>query len=278
MSNRINSLPGSRPTSPIGGADPRSPSLANFPITFLETFEFPHKKLTIKEEQQHAENVQETEFYQILCKLFLEILQSRIDIVPTQPADAGSYAVEAFFRPAPNVGARSTIHLPLPIRALGKKVLKAPSGEHLSGEFTEFVRGYVEKIISNFALEQVLRLIIVASHEYGHYQSFVRGNHDENLKRGLYIFQKKYQHLANVDEFTWLVFREECQAWNYAEIFLKKTTFSYWDMYEEVKNHSLKTYFENLNLNSASLETFYKLSFLGDDFKNNSLSQLFTCS
>lgn len=276
MSN-VSRVSGSNPLSPLRGPESKSPSLANFPITFLETFEFPHKKLTIKEESNTAVAPQERPFYWVLVQLFLEILECRINIVPTQPSDAGGYAVEAFFRPAEGLGARSAIHLPLPIKAVTKKVLKAPSGDKLSSAFTKTIEDYVEKVVSNFTNEQVFRLIIVAAHEYGHYQSFVRGNHDENLKRGLYLFQRKYiNSTSKADEYTWLVFREECQAWRYAEIFLRKTNFALWDTYEEVKNGSLKTYFENLNLNNASLDTYYKLSFLGEDFKKNSPSNFFT--
>jgi Zn-dependent peptidase ImmA (M78 family) len=86
-------------------------------------------------------------------------------------------------------------------------VLKANSGQKLTTDFIKFIEDYVEKVVLNFTNEQVLRLIVVAAHEYGHYQSFVRGNHDENLKRGLYIFQNKYAKSArNGDEYTWLVF------------------------------------------------------------------------
>ncbi|MES2615078.1 MAG: hypothetical protein V4591_06670 [Bdellovibrionota bacterium] len=276
MTSPISRISGSTPVSPLNRTESNSSSsLANFKISFHESFEFPHKKLTIKEESNTAVAAEERPLYWTLVKLFLEILQSGIDIVPTQPSDAGGYAVEAFFRPPEGLGVRSAIHLPLPIRALGKKIVRAPSGGRLSPAFIKTIEEYVEKVVNNFTNEQVLRLVIVASHEFGHYQSYVRGNHDENLKKGLYLFQRKY-HLGNkADEFTWLVFREECQAWKHAEIFLRKTEFRYWEVYEEVKNGSLKTYFDSLNLTNASLDTYYKLSFLGDDFKKNSPSNLF---
>ncbi len=249
---------------------------AGFQVSFHENFEFPHKRLTIKEEYNTAVEPRERQFYWVLVKLFIEVLECRIDIVPTQPRDAGGYAVEAFFRPPNGTGTRPAIHVPLPIKALTTKPLRVPSsGGKLPAAFVVSIEEYIEKVVSNFTDEQVLRLIIVMAHEYGHYQSFVRGNHDQNLKKGLYIFQKKYLNSAKADQYTWLVFREECQAWNYAEIFLRKTDFSVWDTYEEVKNGSLKTYFDKLNLVHASLETYYSLSFLGEDFKKNSSSDFF---
>lgn len=274
--SRITGVGGSTPTSPIQSNPNTSSNLANFPITFRETFVFPQKKLTIKEEYNAAVVPQESPFYKILLKLFLEILECRIDIIPTQPADAGGYVTEAFFRPQEGLGGRCTMHLPLPIKAIGKKPIRSPSGDKLTPVFIKTIEELVAKTVQNFTSEQLLRLIIVASHEFGHYQSFVRGNHDLNLKKGLYLYQRKYLNATKADEFTWLVFREECLAWQYAEAFLKKTDFSLWAAYEEVKNSSLKTYFDTLNLTNASLDTYYKMSFLGEAFKKNSSSQFFT--
>ena len=275
----VDGIRGSARSAPTQKTNTQNASSAyqSFKISFQETFTFPQKKLAIKENANAQASPQENPYYRILLKLFTEILECRIDIVPTQPTDQGGYAVEAFFRPPENIRVRGAIHLPLPIRALSKKPLKAPSGEgRLPSAFAESLSDYVMTVVTHFTNEQIVRLLIVATHEYGHYQSFTRGNHDENLKRGLYIFKQKYMNTKQADEFTWLVFREECVAWNYAEAFLKKANFDSWEGFEEVKNHSLKTYFEHLKLNDASLDTYYKLSFLGEDFKKNSLSQFFT--
>ena len=273
---RITSGQVSGPRGPSASGPNANSDFGNFKISFHEQFQFPKKKLEIKEQANAQVAPQEHPYFAILYKLFMEMLECRLDIVPTQPTDAGGYAVEAFFRPPEGVAKKGAIHLPLPIKALGKKVVRAPtSNGALPQDFIQFVQGYVETIMMNFSNQQIMRLIVVAAHEYGHFQSYSRGNHDENLRKGLYIYQRKYLSNPNADDFTWLVFREECVAWSHAETFLKKTSFEEWKAFEDVKNHSLKTYFDTLKLTDASLNTFYKLSFLGDDFKKNSPSQLF---
>ena len=94
--NPVRGIGGSSPISPSRGTDPKSPSLATFPTSIRENIEFPKKKLTIKEGYNAGVAPQDRQFFAILLKLFVEILQCGLEIVPTQPTDAGGYAVEAF--------------------------------------------------------------------------------------------------------------------------------------------------------------------------------------
>ena len=116
--------------------------------------------------------------------------------------------------------------------------------------------------------------MIVLSHELGHHTSFLRGFHDPELQLGLTLMQGK-QYGEQACKYTWLVFREESTAWYHARQILGRSGFKDFDQFELVKNQSLKTYLSVLKLELASLDIYYKLSLLGDDFFNNCTSELF---
>ncbi|MCE2706602.1 MAG: hypothetical protein LW807_05940 [Proteobacteria bacterium] len=256
-SSGINATAASSYTPPAGG------------VTYKEKFNFP--EIQLKERSKPNAAPEERLNFKTLLRLFTEIIQSEVDIIPTLARDHGKYIVEASFKPTTDKTKHHTIHAPL--RGVNKPLI-APSILAMNNNLGYSITEYVKDIVENSTDEDILRLIVVISHEFGHYLSFARGNHDNALKIGIYLFHSK-QVSPDTANFTWLVFREECTAWNYGSEVLTRGGFNLWDEFNKVKSDSLRTYFIALNLANASLEIYYKLSLLGDDFRNNCDSDFF---
>ena len=239
-------------------------------VTIHERFNFPELELP---EREHSDIVPEERLnYNVLRDLFLEIIQRGVDIIPTKPRDHGSFVVEASFRPPRSAKMHSSIQIPL--RGTNHPLI-APNPNLANRGLRSDVVAYIKPIINNSTDADIIRLIIVIAHEFGHYVSYSRGFHDAELKLGIEIFASK-QLSAETGRYTWLVFREECMAWRYGADTLKKCSFNYWAEYDKVKNHGLQIYYKELKLELASLEVYYKLSMLGDDFINNNQKVLFS--
>lgn len=200
---------------------------------------------------------------QVLIKLFTKILRHSIDIIPKAPRDHKDYVVEASF-----VASRDTkpAKLYLPIQNIISPLLSSSVNIHGNNETSE-VSIYVDDILRFHSDTTVSRLIIIASHELGHYMSFIHGNHDNDLKIGAYLMHHKM--LSSQFDYLYRVFCEECIAWRFARDIIIRYGFNDMDLFSSVKNNSLKTYFKSLNLLKAPLEVFYKLSLLGEDFYDN---------
>lgn len=239
-------------------------------VTINERFNFPELDLP---EREHSDIAPEERLnYDVLVDLFLEIIQSGVDIIPTKPRDHGGFVVEASFRPPLSSKMHPSIQIPL--RGVNYPLI-APNPNLANRGLRRDAANYVKQIISNSTDADTIRLIIVLAHEFGHYISYSKGFHDAELKLGIEIFASK-QLSAETGRYTWLVFREECMAWRYGADILKKCAFNHWLEYNKVKNHGLQIYYRELKLESASLEVYYKLSMLGDDFINNNRKVLFS--
>jgi hypothetical protein len=243
--------------SPVGG------------VSIQERFNFPEINLP----ERTASNVAAADrpYRNIIIGLFLEIMQSGVDVVPTKPRDHGGYIVEASFSPAKSKGAHPIIQAP--IRGVMDRLIAPRHG--IMTEGTKLVVSeYVDNIVNASTDEDTLRLLIVISHEFGHYISFLRGFHDRALQTGLHLMQSQ-QITADAAKFTWLVFREESTAWLHAKQVLRRMQFKDWEIFNNVKNSSLSTYLSTLKLEQANLDIYYKLSLLGDDFLVNCRSDFF---
>ena len=229
-------------------------------ITFNEKFNFPEIELPprAKIDVEPEERLN----FRVMINLFLEILQSEVDIVPQAPRDHGKYIVEASFKPSNNKKIHHKILAPL--RGVSEPLI-APPQTAIYNSLSYKVEDYVTQIIDHSTDEDIIRLIIVISHEFGHYLSFIRGYHDNELRYGIYLLNSK-QATAETGKFTWLVFREEVTAWRYAYDILSRYKFEFLNDFDKVKYGSLHTYYVSLKLEKASLEVYFKLSMLGDDF------------
>ncbi len=223
-------------------------------IKFEEKFDFP--SIALDERDAATTTAEERINYKIFLELFIEIIRAKVDIVPTLPKDHGGYITEASFKPSQHKDHHHEIHAPL--RGV-TETLKAPNIPIFNSKILNKITHYVDSIFDHSTDNDILRLVIVISHEFGHFLSFSRGNHNNELRHGIYLLHSK-QTSPQLSKYTLLVLREENVAWNYGSDILKRNKFDFWEYYKLVKFNSLQVYFKELKLEHADLQTYYQLS------------------
>ena len=217
---------------------------------------------------------EERENYFLLCKFFLKILSYKIDIVPQRMRRTKNYVIEASFIPTERNGGYHQLLLPL--RGVGNTffarnyesvALTHLTIENIPVSFAEEIKSLFE----NSTDSDICHLLTIASHEFGHFLSFVRGHQDKDLRLALSLFHSNHTN----QKYMWLIYREEVTAWRFAKEQLIVLNFNFSDLFDEVKGHSLQTYFKVLQLATADVSIIIELSMLGDDFTNNAHSDLF---
>ena len=271
--SKISGVSGSMPISRVNEVGRSAPQQQVAPVSFDEQFKFP---LIEMEDGSTGGVALEDRIYRVaLIHLFTRIIEEGIDIISRPPSDHGDYIVEASFRPAKDKYSKPVMLLPL--SGVGRENFMARRGGGVLDISTnEDLISYIDKILMASSDAQILRLLIVSSHEFGHFLSFVRGNHDRDFSKGLSLFHNRQVNSEGSDKFTWLVFREECSAWSFAYDVLSKGNFSGWKTFDEVKFNSLSTYYTSLNLAKASIDVYCKLNLLGDDFFKSVPKSFFT--
>jgi hypothetical protein len=239
-------------------------------VPYKESFNF--KEIVLEEKNNKKITPEERDNFQTLFSLFMEIIESNIIIKPRNSRDYGSYVVEASYQPPADKNKNHIIFVPL----IGVyEELRANSSLRFNHkELKKQVYDYVVKIVQHSSDTDILRLLIVIAHEFGHFISNMRGNHDHELKTGINLLRSGMAN-KDVTKITWNVFREESSAWSYGRDKLEKYEFKYWQQFDHVKYESLRVYFRQLKLLEADVSTYIKLSMLGDDFKYSSDPVLF---
>jgi len=240
-------------------------------VSIHEDFNFPWQEIDNDHQKRTGNNSCSELNQNVLAKLFIEILTLGAVIVPTKRKKRGGVVMEASFIP-PNRDDEPKICLPLPLddERLYYRSLAVNKVEQL-----EIVNRYIASFIDCLSEVQLIRLIVVTAHEYGHLKSYRQANHTKALELGIKYLHQQVTSAAIVDNYTWLVFKEEYQAWHYATNLLMRCKFSEWDLFLQVKNDSLRTYIRELKLEQAKISTFYRLSSFGDDFVKNCPRVLF---
>ncbi len=233
-------------------------------IPFHEKFHFPEIDLP----ERDASDLAPTERlnYEVMVNLFMEILQSGVDIIPQKPKDHGTYIVEASFRPSPKGGGNHCIFAPL--RGVYEPLESPPQIIIYGNSLQRMVEKYVYDVINNSTDTDIIQLIVVIGHEFGHFLSFIRGYHDAPLQYGIQLMHQRQTTPGNAI-YTWLVFREEVTAWRFAHDVLYRYKFQFIKEFEMVKHESLHVYYKTLHLKDANLDVYLKLAILGEDFTNS---------
>jgi hypothetical protein len=255
--SRISSVSTSRIESPTSTGR-HAPGIGG--ATINERLNFP--EIDLPEREVDTTIPEERLNYEALVGLFSDIINNGVSIIPTLPKDHGGFIAEASFKPPLSKNQRCSIQVPL--RGVSQSLI-APSNLLSSKAIRKMVCAYTEPLLVSSTDADILRLIIVLSHEFGHYLSYARGFHDQDLRQGISIFASKACTPESA-KYTWLVYREECNAWRYGKEVLTKYGFDYFDIFEKVKHESLVIYFKELKLAKASIDVYCKLSMLGDDF------------
>jgi hypothetical protein len=266
--NKVN-ITGASGTSSVGISGNNTASYVNG-VSYRESFNF--KEIVLEERDNRFVPVEERDNFWTLVNLFLEIIESGVIIKPRNSRDYGSYIVEASYQPPSERHKKHIIYAPLRAVYNELKIQHNLRFEHKL--IKQEVYDYVARIIQASSDTDILRLLIVIAHEFGHFISNVRGNHDNELKIGISLLRSGMAS-KDVTKITWNVFREESSAWSYGKEVLEKYGFNYWQQFDSVKYESLNVYFRQLKLLEADVSTYIKLSMLGDDFKYSSDTVLF---
>lgn len=236
-------------------------SQINTSTKIIEDFNFKDAKLN----QINYSQEEKLEYLRWLKLLFVEILELGIRIVPTLPRQRGETTAVGSLEIQHSITKPSQMLLPISNSIIILEPITSYNG------YVRFVNhrqidDYVEIIANESQASDLLTLLIITSHEYGHYQSFINRNHDPLLKLALFKFQNKISDSQD----NWLIFREECIAWQYAIKKLTQLGNKDFCIFNQIKANSLRTYYQTLNLKDANAAIHLKLSLLGDDYFNAS--------
>ena len=205
---------------------------------------------------------------EVLFSLFRSILIDGADIVPRASLTDKKIIIEASFKPPISKKSAPQIFLPLPgISMTLKAVRRKTSAVYLDLEHD------LKKSCSIIAKEcdyrSLMRLIIITSHEYGHFISYLKGLHTQELKLGLSIMLSK-QITSGCEEYTYQIFSEELTAWRFAKEMLDKYNFVQWDPFDLIMKKSLQEYYKILKFdNIENIDVLCKLSMLNLELNNS---------
>lgn len=258
------------PIHPIGRINSAPPtSVSNGVGGFVSINKLPYDDMTyVKNEVETSaqEYIATRKHRDTLIRLFALSLDFGIDIIPL-PAYTPllsndpnqKVTIEASFSPPPpqSIDRNPCISLQLS-RDNGPSELRATA--HGVDPFLQSkVEEFVDHLLSYFNDIQIRRLIVVTTHELGHYMSYREGNHNNpNLRVASQLFNKKLLEQMS-SEHKKLIWLEECLAWAYSMKILAQIGFEGTDEFDHVKVESLKAYFSVLKLKELNLDTYLQL-------------------
>ncbi len=225
---------------------------------FNEQFNFKEMEL----EQHLIENNQEASMLQqLIFDLMAEVLANGCDLVSRGMLTDDKYVIEASFKPP--LGPKQRPQIFLPVRGV-KFTLEASKYNVRQEQIQQQLSAAIYNMLLYSNNQDLLQLIILLAHEFGHFKSYQRGFHDQELKHGLKLMYTKMVSAKNA-HYTYQVFSEETTAWRFAKQSLERYNFTYWKVFTQVQYHSLQAYYQLLNLEHASVAIYCKLSMLNLD-------------
>lgn len=265
------------PINPIGRIHPSPQTSVGGEVGgFVSINKLPYDDITyIKNEIETSaqDYVGTRKHRETLIRLFALSLDFGIDIIPL-PAyipilsddPNQKVTIEASFNPpsAQSIDRNPSISLQLS-RDNGPCELRAAKNG-VDAFLQSRVEEFVDHLLSYFNDAQIIRLIVVTTHELGHYMSYKDGNHSNpNLRIASQLFNKKQLDQMS-SEHKKLIWLEECLAWAYSMKILSQLGFKGTDEFGCVKVESLKAYFSVLKLKELNLDTYLQL-LNQDDYK-----------
>lgn len=200
----------------------------------------------------------------VLYKIFNHILIDGAEIIPRGMLSNKKTIVEASFK-----SPRSNRELPqifLPLRGISNKIEPLRVNvESIRQNHERNLNKLLEHLKDNSSYNDLLGLIISASHEYGHYLSWQQGFHDAALRYALFLFHSGQIDTSD-DRHRYMIFCEEATAWRFALRRLEKYEFTQWNSFYKSKKSSLKEYHRLLKLDLVtSIDILGKISMLDID-------------
>lgn len=227
-----------------------STSLIESQYYFKEKFDF--SEMDVLHDKSHDDAVS-VELALLLFNIFRDILLDGIILESRAPLTNQETIIEAVFKP-PSGKKPAKIYIPL---------------RGFYGQINGFDKNYLVEVIKNVSLassnKDIIKLIILTAHEYGHFKSYQRGLHDAKLKRGLYMLHAENKG-KNSSEYTYFVFSEEAMAWRLAKDILTKYNFTDWSIFQKVRVSSMREYYRVLEFDTCnvSIGTLCKISMMED--------------
>ncbi len=222
-------------------------------ISFHENFHFPdYEEIELPRNKSNNIITEDIPYRKVCRKLFVNILRNGIAIVASNPRKYKDYIVEASLVIPKEKGQRPFMKLPLPGISSVDKL-----------DRVDFVEKWLDTIFISSGNCDLLRIIVVTAHEYGHFLSYQHGNHDKDLEIGIEMLN---QRRVNSDfSYLWAVLREECLAWRFGLHELEYYGFNDFQLFKKVRKESLKTYFDVLNISNAPTDIYYKLFYYAEE-------------
>jgi hypothetical protein len=253
--NRTGSI---NPVSPVTAKE-SSPFIARVNINYEENFSFPETyDIDIGEGSYQNIAASDRKYFSIFIEILLLVVGDGLIVIPTPPKRLGNAVMEAAFRVDE---ATNKPILQIPIRGITTNMDR---NGHTRITLKKQIIEYCDDIFSITSDLEILRLLIVISHEYGHFLSYKRGNHTRQLKKAITLFRSRKFSSNDINQHLWLIFQEESTAWMFAEEILKNFEFKDLDKFNEIKTHSLSSYEELLCLKQTNIRTTLKLSHIPD--------------
>lgn len=234
-------------------------------INFRESFNY--KDIEPKDYQRDDVDDTTELLAAIFTKLVRKILTLGLDIRHGKKKRQGEYVIEAFFVPR-NKHTKTNAYIFLPINIEYNLIIKELDQTNLDN----IISKYVDRVIQQTSNPELIRLITVTAHEFGHFLSYCHGNHDQDLAKGITLMHQN--QVIGRDTYTSLVFIEECVAWKYGNEHLKNFGFIWWEVFEKIKINSLQSYYSRLKLAKATFSVYCRLASL-DDFRKSIVSNYF---
>lgn len=263
-------------TSPIEVNVPATNTPLNKSYQFKDHIDFSEIDL---EDKSGATGLDTEVALDVLFKLFWAILVDGADIISKAPRVNKDVVIEAMFTPPQHSKDVPKIFVPIYNMNITLVGLK----QHLQFFYNDLekrLKAFCSEVGNRISYNDLIKLLILAAHEYGHYLSFQKGLHDRALKNGLYLMGglehfgntedrnqhalEKERYQAN-EKYIYQVFSEEATAWRFAEDRLLRYGFIWWDIFKKVKNNSLKKYYQVLKLKLASIRVSCEMSMLDVD-------------
>lgn len=243
-------------TNPISTPSGRAQTV-NQNYTFSDKFNFSEMELkkNVNESNEESETLK-----RLIYLVLSDVLVSNCDIISRGSLVNKDISIEASFLPSSSNSTSHKMYLPLIGSVKSIKAVNLYLSNIRNLELNS-LKKIIATIVDNSANKDLLKLIILASHEFGHLRSYQTGFHDKELKLGLSLL-----HSNNIgigyDKYTYQVFNEEITAWRFARQMLERYKFNYWNIFDSSMYNSLKAYYKILNLEHASVATYCKLSML----------------
>lgn len=201
----------------------------------------------------------------VLARLLEEVVTHGCQVMISKALAINDYIIEAYFVSSYKKTQSPRIVLPLPLNEVLIPVMD-PAKIYPQNFLKNLIDNQIIQLLNGrITTSALLKQIVLLSHEFGHYLSFLRSSHTQEL---LQATQYLYQNNATPMDSRYIsaILCEEVAAWRLAEEKVEK----YFEqgiprLFFQVRDIGLASYSKKLSLAKADVAVFTKLSLLGVD-------------